>query len=50
MNYYLSSVLMVIYLQNMKIGIKGEHFYITASEDIISLNVSVKQSLLSNLH
>lgn len=50
MNYYLSSLLMVIYLQKMKMGRKGEHFYITASEDIICLNVTVKQSLLSNLH
>ena len=49
MSYCLSSVVMVIYLQKTKMGIKGEHFHITASKDIICLNISVKQSLLSTL-
>lgn len=48
MSYCLSSV-MVIYLQKIKIGVKGEHFHITASKDIICLNVSAKQSLLYTL-
>lgn len=48
MSYRLSSVV-VIYLQKIKIGVKGEHFHITASKDIICLNVSAKQSLLYTL-
>lgn len=49
MSYCLSRVVVVIYLQKMKMDIKGERFPLTASKDIICLNVSVKQSLLSTL-